>query len=128
MYCASGLGGVARLRAVAGTHHLSGRPDRAAVGIARGALTCAGEQAVPEGPGLHDQHLDPEGPDLNGEAGLLCQIRPVGPTDGSLFGVGSILAIRIDVETEGGISGESLSVHPCQHWALSVDVIVDFDG
>ena len=62
-----------------------------------------------------------------GDAGLLYQIRPVGPTDGSLFGDGSILAIRTDVETESGISWESLSVHPCEHWALGVDVIVDFD-
>lgn len=64
----------------------------------------------------------------SGEAtGLVSQIRLVGPTDGLLFDDGSILAILTDVETEGGISWESLSVHPCEHWALGVDVIVDFN-
>src|SRR5487761_2163697 len=48
-------------------------------------------------------------------------------TDGSLFGDGSILAILSDIETEGGVSWESLSVHPGEDWALSVDVIVDFN-
>ena len=40
----------------------------------------------------------------------------------------STLAIRTDVETEGGISRESLSVHPGKHRALDVDVIMDFNG
>ena len=45
----------------------------------------------------------------------------------SLFGDDSILAILTNIKTEGGISWESLSVHPCEHWALSIDVIVDFN-
>ena len=45
----------------------------------------------------------------------------------SLFNDDSILAILADVETESGISWEPLSVHPGEHWALGVDVIVDFN-
>jgi hypothetical protein len=46
----------------------------------------------------------------------------------SLFNDDYILAILADVETESGISWEPLSVHPCEHRALTVDVIVDFNG
>ena len=63
-----------------------------------------------------------------GDTRLRSQIRLVGPNDGSLFDDCSILAIRTDIETEGDISGESFSVHPCQHWALSVDVVVNLNG
>ncbi len=63
-----------------------------------------------------------------GDNKLLSQIQLVGSNDGSLFDDGSILAIRTDVETEGGISGKSLSVHPCKHRALNVDVVVNLHG
>ena len=45
----------------------------------------------------------------------------------SLFNDDSILAILTDVEAEGSISWEPLAVHSCEHWTLSVDVIVDFN-
>ena len=48
-------------------------------------------------------------------------------TDSSLLGDGSILALLSDVETESGVSRESLSVHPYEYWAFSVDVVVDFN-
>jgi hypothetical protein len=54
-----------------------------------------------------------------GDTRLRSQIRRVGLTDGLLVDDGSILAILTNFETEGGISCESLSVHPYKHWALA---------
>jgi hypothetical protein len=59
---------------------------------------------------------------------ILVKTKTVLETDGLLLDGASILAILADVETEGGISGESLSVHTCEHWALGVNVIVSLNG
>ena len=59
---------------------------------------------------------------------ILVKTKTVLETGEPLLGGASILAILADVETESGISWESLSMHSCEHWALSVDVIVDLNG
>ena len=59
---------------------------------------------------------------------ILVKTKTAHETDALLLDGASILAILADVETERGISGEPLSVHPCEHWALGVNIIVNLNG